>query len=140
MSEPRPSPEIRLGDQITPLSRTVSQEQIDAYAEASGDHNPIHLDAEFARSVGLPGTIAHGMLDMAILGEAVGRWAGGYDRVAELACRFSKPLLPGDTVTCSGRVVAVDPAAGTATLHLEATSSRGDRVLTNGRAVVRLVG
>jgi len=77
---------------------------------------------------------------MAILGEAVGRWAGGYDRVAELACRFSKPLLPGETVTCTGRVVAVDPEAGTATLQLEATSSRGDRVLTNGRAVVRLAG
>jgi acyl dehydratase len=125
---------------MTPLSRTVGQEQIDAYAEASGDHNPIHLDAEFARSVGLPGTIAHGMLEMAILGEAVGRWAGGYDRVAELACRFSKPLPPGETVTCSGRVVAVNPESGTATLQLEATSSRGDRVLTNGRAVVRLAG
>ena len=140
MTAARSSREVRIGDEMTPLSRAVSQEQIDAYAVASGDHNPIHLDPEFARSVGLPGTIAHGMLDMAILGEAVGRWAGGFERVAELACRFSKPLLPGDTVTCSGRVVAVDPEAATATLQLEATSSRGDRVLTNGRAVVRLDG
>jgi acyl dehydratase len=140
MSDPRTGQEVRLGDEMTPFSRTVTQAQIDAYAEASGDHNPIHVDPEFARSVGLPGTIAHGMLDLAILGEAVGRWAGAYERVAELACRFSKPLLPGDSVTCTGRVVSVDPAAGTATLQLEATSSRGDRVLTNGRAVVRLAG
>jgi acyl dehydratase len=135
VSDPRPPGEVRIGDELTPLSRTVTQEQINAYAEASGDHNPIHLDPEFARGVGLPGTIAHGMLDMAILVEAVGRWAGAYERVVELGCRFSKPLLPGETITCSGRVVAVDP--GTATLQLEATSSRGERVLTNGRAVVR---
>ncbi len=88
------------------VSRTVTQEQITAYADASGDHNPIHVDPEFARSVGLPGTIAHGLLDMAILTEAVGRWAGGYEQVASVACRFSKPLLPGETVTCTGRVVA----------------------------------
>ena len=98
--------EVRPGDEMAPLSRTVSQAQIDAYADASGDHNPIHVDPEFARSVGLPGTIAHGMLEMAILGEAVGRWAGGHDRLIELACRFSKPLLPGDTVTFKVKLVA----------------------------------
>jgi len=135
-----PPSEVQVGDEMAPLSRTVTQAQIAAYAEASGDHNPIHLDLEFARRVGLPGTIAHGMLEMAILAEAVGRWAGAYERVRELGCRFSKPLLPGETVTCTGRVVAVDAEAGTATLHLEAISSRGERVLTNGRAVVRLRG
>ncbi len=127
-----------VGDEMTPLSRTVTQEQINAYAEASGDHNPIHVDPEFARSVGLPGTIAHGLLDMAILTEAVARWAGGFEQVASLACRFSKPLLPGETVTCTGRVIEVDARQGLATLELEAVSSRGERVLTNGRATVRL--
>ncbi|MGP8161132.1 MAG: MaoC/PaaZ C-terminal domain-containing protein [Candidatus Dormibacteria bacterium] len=136
----RPSREVQVGDELPPLARAVDQQQIDAYAEASGDRNPIHLDPDFARTVGLPGTIAHGLLDMAILAEAVGRWAGAYERVAELSCRFSKPLLPGETVTCTGRVVAVDPADGTATVQLEAVSSRGERVLTNGRAVVRLGG
>jgi acyl dehydratase len=133
-----PTRSIAVGDEMTPLSRTVTQEQITAYAEASGDHNPIHVDPDFARSVGLPGTIAHGLLDMAILTEAVGRWAGGYAQVASVACRFSKPLLPGETVTCEGRVVKIDESQGIATLELEATSSSGDRVLTNGRATVRL--
>src|ERR1700730_13499805 len=96
---------VAVGDEMTSLARTVTQDQINAYAEASGDHNPIHVDADFARMVGLPGTIAHGLLDMGILTEAIARWAGGYDRVASIACRFSKPLLPGDTITCTGRVV-----------------------------------
>jgi acyl dehydratase len=130
--------EVRVGDQITPMSRRVTQEQINAYAEASGDHNPIHVNEEFARMVGLPGTIAHGLLDLGILVDAVARWAGGSERVASIACRFSKPLLPGDTITCTGRVIDVDAAAGLCTLELEAVSDRGDRVLTNGRATVRL--
>ncbi|HWF58338.1 MAG TPA: MaoC/PaaZ C-terminal domain-containing protein [Candidatus Dormibacteraeota bacterium] len=129
---------VAVGDEMTPLARTVTQAQIDAYAEASGDHNPIHVDPEFARSVGLPGTIAHGLLDMGILTEAVARWAGGYERVASIACRFSKPLLPGETITCTGRVVEIDHPRGIATLELEAVSSSGERVLTNGRASVRL--
>lgn len=128
---------VAVGDQMTPLARTVTQAQIDAYAEASGDHNPIHVDPEFARSVGLPGTIAHGLLAMAILTEAVARWADGYERVASVSCRFSKPLLPGEAITCTGRVVAVDAAEGLATLELEAVSSSGQRVLTSGRATVR---
>jgi acyl dehydratase len=129
---------VTVGSELTPLARTVTQAQIDAYADASGDHNPIHVDPEFARSVGLPGTIAHGLLDMAVLTEAVARWAGGYDRVASLGCRFSKPLLPGQTVTCTGRVIELDDTEGIAILELEAVSSSGERVLTNGRATVRL--
>lgn len=129
---------VAVGDSITPLARAVTQEQIDAYAEASGDHNPIHVDEEFARGVGLPGTIAHGLLDLAIATEAVARWAGGYDRVASIECRFSKPLLPGETVTVTGTVTAVDEAQGVATLDVVAESSRGEKVLTNGRATVRL--
>jgi acyl dehydratase len=123
---------------MTPLTRVVTQAQVDLYARASGDANPIHVDPAFARAAGLPGTIAHGLLEMAILTEAVGRWAGGYSRLVSLSCRFSKPLFPGDSITCTGRVVDVDATTATASLTLEAVSGRGDRVLSNGRAVVRL--
>ena len=129
---------IKVGDQLEPLRRTVEQRQIDAYAEASGDHNPIHVDREFALSVGLPGAIAHGLLEMGILAEALAVWAGGADRLQLLQVRFSKPLAAGDTITCTGTVTAVDEAQGLATLEVGATSDRGERVLTNGRAVVRL--
>jgi len=128
---------VEVGDTVTPFSRTVTQDQINAYADASGDHNPIHLDPEFARSVGLPGTIAHGLLEMGILADAIASWAGGSENVLSLSCRISKPLLPGDTIICSGTVVSVDDA-GVATLEVGAASDRGDRVLTNGRATVRL--
>ena len=137
MSSPALS-SVKVGDELTPLSRTVPQTQIDAYAEASGDHNPIHVDAEFARSVGLPGAIAHGLLEMGILAEALTRWAGGTGLLQSLQVRFSKPLVAGDTITCTGTVAAVDEAEGVATIEVEATSNRGERVLTNGRAVIRL--
>jgi len=128
---------VAVGDVVTPFSMTVTQGQVNAYADASGDNNPIHLDPEFARSVGLPGTIAHGMLEMGILAEAIASWAGGNANLLSLSCRFSKPLLPGDTIICTGTVVSVDDS-GVATLEVAASSDRGDRVLTNGRATVRL--
>lgn len=129
---------VQVGDLLDPLSRRVTQGQISAYAEASGDVNPIHVDEAFARAVGLPGTIAHGMLNLGILVEAIARWAGGYERVVSVGVRFSKPLLPGDTITCCGRVTAVDPASGLVDLEVWADSDRGDRVLSHGRAQVRL--
>ena len=96
------------------------------------------MDPAFAVSVGLPGTIAHGMLELGILAEAISVWAGGSANLLSLSCRFSKPLRAGDTITCTGTVVSVDEAEGVATLEVGASSDRGDRVLTNGRATVRL--
>ncbi len=129
---------LEAGATLGPLRRRVTQAQIDAYAEASGDFNPIHTDPDFARGVGLPGAIAHGLLELGIVAEAVSRWVGGGDALIGLECRFSKPLLAGDTITCTGRVVAVDAGEGTASLEVDAVSDRGERVLTNGRARVRL--
>ncbi|HET9050537.1 MAG TPA: MaoC/PaaZ C-terminal domain-containing protein [Candidatus Dormibacteraeota bacterium] len=126
------------GDELPVLRRRVTQAQIDAYADAAGDPNPIHTDEEVARSFGFPTTIAHGMLTMAILAESVARYAGAYDRVAGLAVRFSRPLLRGDTLVCTGRVGEVDAEGGVVHLEVGAASEGGDRVLTNGRATVRL--
>src|ERR1700730_18500074 len=81
------------------LQVTFTREQIEAYAEASGDHNPIHLDDEFARSVGLPGVIAHGMLQMGLAARVAVEAAGGAGRLRRLTCRFSGMVRPGDTVT-----------------------------------------
>ncbi len=80
---------------MSELTVTFTEEQIAAYAEASGDHNPIHLDDAFARSVGLPGVIAHGMLQMGLLA----RVAGEPGRLRRLRCRFGGMVRPGDTVT-----------------------------------------
>src|SRR5690349_2840279 len=107
MVAPNPA-SVAVGDEVAPLRRTVTQEQISAYALAAGDPNPIHTDEELAKAFGFPTTIAHGMLSLAILAECVARWAGGYDRVQHLEVRFSKPLLRGDTIICTGRVTEID--------------------------------
>jgi acyl dehydratase len=107
---------------------TFTVEQIAAYAEASGDQNPIHLDGEFAKSVGLPGVIAHGMLQMGIAGTVAAEAAGGPGRLRRLAVRFAGMVQPGDTV-----LFTAEPA-GERKLALHATNQRGDAVLTKSVA------
>lgn len=112
------------------MKRTVTftTEQIAAYADASGDHNPIHLDDGFARSVGLPGVIAHGMLQMGIAGAVAAEAAGGGERLRRLVCRFSGMVVPGDTVTFSAE------PAGQGRLEVRAVKENGEAVLTKSSA------
>ena len=107
---------------------TFTREQIAEYAEVSGDHNPIHLDDEFARSVGLPGLIAHGMLQMGLLATVAAEAAGGPDRLRRLAVRFAGMVVPGDTVT-----FRAEPA-GDGRLELSAFNQKGEAVLTKATA------
>ena len=120
------------GERIPSLTKQVTQEQINAYADVSGDHNPIHINPEVARSVGLDGTIAHGMLNMAFLGQLLTDWLatqperGGW--VTRLRVRFQAMVRPGDTITCSG---ALGPIAdGVQRLDLWINNQRGERVIT----------
>ena len=113
---------------MTERSVIFTREQIAAYAEASGDHNPIHLDDEFARSVGLPGLIAHGLLQMGLLAVVAGAAAGGPSRLRSLTCRFAGMVEPGDTVTFTAK------PAGEGRLDLGATNQRGEAILTKAVA------
>lgn len=110
---------------------TVSREQIAAYAEASGDRNPIHLDEDFARRVGLPGVIAHGMLQMGLLATLAAETAGGHRRLQRLGVRFAAMTLPGDTLT-----LLCEPE-GEGHLRLGAVNQRGEAVLTKAGADTR---
>ena len=103
-------------------------EQIAAYARASGDMNPIHLDEKFAKSVGLPGVIAHGLLQMSIAAVVAGKAAGGPQRLRRLSCRFAGMVEPGDEVTFSADEVA------TGKLQIRAVNQHGDQILTKGLA------
>ncbi len=107
---------------------TFSRDQIAAYAEASGDINPIHLDEDFAKSVGLPGVIAHGLLQMGILAVVAAEAAGGSEKLRRMGCRFAGMVEPGDTVTFT-----VEPA-GAGRLELRAVNQRGESVLTKAAA------
>jgi len=115
----------------------VDRAMLKAYADASGDQNPIHQNEEFALSVGLPNVIAHGMLTMALAGKFVTDWAGGSAAVKEFSARFVKPVIvPADQkvdLTVSGVVSEVDGER--IKIDLSATSA-GVKVLGMSKAVV----
>jgi acyl dehydratase len=106
---------------------TFTRDQIAAYAEASGDRNPIHLDGGFAQSAGLPGVIVHGMLLMGMAARVAGEAAGGPDRLRKLSCRFAAMVRPGDTVT-----FRADKSDGR--IDITATNQEGEQVLTKSSA------
>ena len=77
----------------------IDRDLLKRYADASGDQNPIHQDEAFAKSVGLPDVIAHGMLTMGLVGQFISDWAGGSANVREFSARFVKPVVvPANTV------------------------------------------
>ena len=129
---------IEIGTAIPAHTFTINRELLKAYADASGDQNPIHQNEEFALSVGLPNVIAHGMLTMALVGKYVTDWAGGSNNVTHYGARFIKPVIvPADTdvdLTVTAVISAVED--GLITLDLTATSA-GVKVLGMAKAVVK---
>ena len=109
-----------------------------AYADASGDQNPIHQNEEFAVSVGLPNVIAHGMLTMALVGKYVSDFAGGSANVLEYSARFTKPVIipNGEKVDLTVSATVAEVADGKISLTLSATSA-GVKVLGMAKAVVK---
>ena len=108
-----------------------------AYANASGDQNPIHQNEEFALSVGLPNVIAHGMLTMALVGKYVTDWAGGSASVKEFGARFVKPVIvpAGQKVDLTVSATVAEIEGDRISLTISATSA-GVKVLGMAKAVV----
>ncbi len=128
------------GQELPEQTFRVTRADLLRYAAASGDDNPIHQDEAFARSVGLPGVIAHGMYTMALGGRALQEWAGRADAVVEYSVRFTKPVVvpegdDGTEVVVGGTVRTVSD--GRAQIDLIVTSG-GEKVLAQARAVVTL--
>ena len=84
--------EVTVGDEIRPIGKVVKREDVKAYADASGDQNPLHQDDTFAKSVGFPGIIAHGMFSMAHLASAITEWVGDPGALTESE-QVAQPLL-----------------------------------------------
>jgi acyl dehydratase len=116
---------------------TITRADLVRYAEASGDHNPIHQDETVALSVGLPGVIAHGMYTMALAARAVGDWFPGAD-VVSLGCKFTSPVVVpaegGVVLEVAGEVKGSED--GLTTVALTVTCG-GQKVLGMPKAVVR---
>ena len=122
-----------LDEKVFHLDRAL----LKAYADASGDQNPIHQNEEFAVSVGLPNVIAHGMLTMALVGKYVSDFAGGSANVLEYSARFIKPVIvpAGEKVDLTVSATVAEVLDGKISLSLSATSA-GVKVLGMAKAVV----
>src|SRR3989337_3697885 len=101
--------DLSVGDEIPSGSRLVSREDVKAYADASGDQNPLHQDDEVARASGFPGIVAHGMYTMGTFASAIVGWAGDAEALVRLKVQFRAPVFMGETIVCGGTVRSGDP-------------------------------
>ncbi|KOT93984.1 MULTISPECIES: MaoC family dehydratase [Streptomyces] len=133
--------DVEVGTELPAQSFPVDRATLVRYAGASGDFNPIHWNEKFAKEVGLPDVIAHGMFTMAEAIRVVTDWTGDPGSVVEYGVRFTRPVVvPNDdrgaVIEVSGKVAAkLDD--NTVRVDLLATSA-GQKVLGMSRAVVRL--
>ena len=115
---------MRLGDALPSISKVVVQENINMYAEASGDPNPLHLDQEFAADTHFGRIVAHGMLVLAYVSEMMTQVFGlHWLEDGRLKVRFRAPVYPGDRVTTFGEVVGLTEENG----HIRLECSVGCR-------------
>ncbi|GAA2676451.1 MaoC family dehydratase [Streptomyces aculeolatus] len=134
---------VEVGTELPAQSFPVTRETLVRYAGASGDFNPIHWNERFAKEVGLPDVIAHGMFTMAEAIRVVTDWAGDPGAVVDYGVRFTKPVVvpddgAGAVIEVSAKVAQkLDDEARTVRVDLTATSG-GQKVLGMSRAVVRL--
>lgn len=115
-------------------SETVDKYRAVYYAGASGDFNPIHIDPEFGRMVGLGGVILHGLCTLGFAAKAVTDWTGDPGKLKRLKCRFATPVHIDDVITTKGGVVSVED--GRASVEIRVTRQNGDEVLKNVSAEV----
>ena len=130
---------IDVGMEIPALTLpALTQEDLARYADASGDHARVHLDAAHARATGFPDVIAHGLLVMAYLGRVLTDWRPVH-RLRGFSCRFTAATVLGDRLHCTGRVAALRSAGNErlADLDLVVRNQSGE-VKLRGSATVAL--
>ena len=110
--------DLEAGLELPPSSRLVTREDVAAYAEASGDHNPLHRDDEVARAAGFDRIVAHGMYTMGTLASWLVEWLGDPDALVRLHVNFRAAVLLDETIECGGRVRSLDPETRTAVLEV----------------------
>ncbi len=130
--------DLRVGMNLPKIKRMVTQEDINLYAEASHDFNPIHIDEDFAKKTPLGGTIAHGMLILAYVSQMMsavfGRsWLTG----GKFNVRFKTPARPGDTITVSGRISRIEKGEDQTLIHccVLCRNQNGKTIITGGASV-----
>lgn len=131
---------IRVGDQLPALQLgPVDRTTLALFAGASGDHNPIHIDIDFARRAGMPDVFAQGMLGMAWLGRLITQWIP-QGQLRQYDARFAGITHLGNTITCTGEVVELMELDSEACARVVLSSSNqfGQNKIV-GEAIVALV-
>ncbi len=124
---------VQVGDELPPLQLPpVDRTTLALFAGASGDHNPIHIDIDFARRAGMPDVFAQGMLGMAWLGRLLTQWAP-QSKLRRFDVRFQGVTHLGHAVRCTGRVVEKLERGGERCVRVEVSS-------TNQHGQVRIAG
>ena len=129
--------QVKVGDALKPLVLPpVSRHQLALYCGGSGDHNPIHVDLDFAKKFGFKDVFAHGMLSMAFLGRLVTGYAPN-NRVRKLGTRFTSITWVGDVITVSGTVTAKREENGEKLIDLEVkcTNQNGQDTLQGSATI-----
>ncbi|MEJ5362459.1 MAG: MaoC family dehydratase [Spirochaetota bacterium] len=126
---------INIGDSFT-VNQEVDKYRAIYYAGASGDFNPIHIDAEFGKMVGLGGAILQGLCTLGFTADAITTWTGDPGRLKKLKCRFASPVRMGDTLTIEGTVTEIQQDR--ATVAVSVKNQDGIEVLTKVQAEVEV--
>jgi acyl dehydratase len=126
---------VKQGDQIPELKVTPDKYLAHRYAGASGDFNPIHIDPEFAKQVGLPGNILHGLYTMAQVARANGEAAGDATKLKRLSVQFRGMGFPEQEITVSGTVV--EERDGRVVIDTVAEQG-GNQIIRNAQAEIDL--
>lgn len=131
--------DIQVGDKIPALELPpISRLTLALYCGASGDHNPIHVDSDFAKSAGMPDVFAHGMLSMAWLGRALTQWVP-QTAIRDYSVRFAAITQVHEKITCTGEVVEKFERDGERRVRLTLTTANADgQIKLAGDAVVAL--
>ena len=128
---------LKVGDAAT-LSKTITDADVRAFAELTGDHNPVHLDDEYAAGTRFGRRVAHGMLAASLISAALANELPGRGTVyLSQQLQFTAPVFPGDTVTARVAVTKVREDKPVVTLDTVCTNQRGETVV-RGEAVVLL--
>lgn len=133
--------DVEVGMELPPQSFPVRRADLVQYAGASGDFNPIHWNEKFARQVGLPDVIAHGMFTMAEAARVVTDWAGDPAALVDYGVRFTRPVpVPNDEQGTVIEVTAkIAELLGDNRVRIDVTAvNRGQKVLGRSHAVVEL--
>ena len=131
--------DITVGDEIPALELPpITRTTLALYAGASGDHNPAHIDIDFAKKAGMPDVFAHGMLSMAYLGRMLTNWQP-QAKLRKFSNRFAAITHLQDVITCQGRVVEIVEQDGEslARCEIQAAKATGEQTLV-GEALVAL--